>query len=91
VLAFKQTHKMGRFAPKDEQAVQLPEPVIDIRVGSRCEVETNEEDLHKRGTVRFVGPTEFGKGTWVGIEYDEPMGRNDGSYVELDQLVCELV
>jgi tubulin-folding cofactor B len=81
VLAYKQIHKMGRFAPKDEQQARPPEPVINIPVGSRCEVETSEHGLHKRGTVRFVGRTEFGKGdgTWVGIEYDEPMGRNDGS------------
>ena len=53
---------------------------MDIPVGARCEVETYEEGLHKRGTVRFVGSTEFNKtGVWVGIEYDEPMGKNDGS------------
>ena len=54
---------------------------VHIPVGARCQVESTEEDFHKRGTVRFVGPTKFGSGggIWVGIEYDEPIGKNDGS------------
>ena len=33
--------------------------------------------------MRFFGKTKFakGEGVWVGIEYDEPMGKNDGSSV----------
>ena len=52
----------------------------DLISGARCEVALSEE-LSRRGTVRFVGPTEFGAkddSIWVGVEWDEPVGKGDG-------------
>ncbi|KAK9128942.1 hypothetical protein Syun_017739 [Stephania yunnanensis] len=47
----------------------------NIQVGDRCEVEPGE----KRGIVKFVGRAEtLAPGFWVGIQYDEPLGKHDG-------------
>lgn len=47
-----------------------------IKVGDRCEVTLGG----KRGEVRYVGKIPaIAAGWWVGVQYDEPVGKNDGS------------
>jgi len=50
----------------------------NIKVGQRCEVRLANQPT-KRGAIMFVGKTHFKPGHFVGIKYDEPMGKNDGS------------
>ncbi|KAL8185021.1 UNVERIFIED_CONTAM: hypothetical protein K2H54_035006, partial [Gekko kuhli] len=45
-----------------------------LKEGEYVTVGTN-----KTGTVRYVGPTDFQEGTWIGVELDLPSGKNDGS------------
>lgn len=48
---------------------------LSLKVGDRCQVEPGD----KRGVVKYVGRAEnLGPGFWVGIQYDEPLGKHDG-------------
>jgi len=47
-----------------------------MKVGDRCEVTVGG----KRGEVKFVGRIPaIAPGFWIGVQYDEPVGKNDGS------------
>lgn len=47
----------------------------NIKVGNRCEVDPGG----KRGEVKFVGKVDtLAAGYWVGVQYDEPVGKHDG-------------
>ena len=48
---------------------------MSIKTGSRVLVK--DKDL--RGTVAYVGLTEFAAGKWIGIILDDPKGKNNGS------------
>lgn len=82
VLAYKKRNQLGRFAPSASPAPHAAPPIpSDLVPGARCQVSLSDE-LKRRGTVRFVGPTEFGPqdgSVWVGVEWDEPVGKNDGT------------
>ena len=42
------------------------------------------------GTVRFIGPTDLGIGTWVGVELDRPHRQgNNGSYNGVQYFSCK--
>lgn len=80
VREFKRRHRLGRFAPK-EDAYDYKLEAESINVGDRCLVVREDIDggLEKRASVAFVGTTSFKPGYWVGVSYDEPLGKHNGS------------
>ncbi|KAF5535772.1 tubulin specific chaperone cofactor B [Fusarium phyllophilum] len=86
VLAWKKAQKLGRFdpdAPSHEetklQALDREVATRGIAVGRRCRV--GGEDT-RRGVIQYVGEVKEipgGLGSWVGVQLDEPVGKNDGS------------
>lgn len=87
VRSFLKRNKMGKFNEEEasekaaEQKCKLEEEKLaaeTITTGSRCEVRAPGQPT-KRGTVMYVGLTDFKPGYWVGIKYDEPFGKHNGS------------
>ncbi|GCC33980.1 hypothetical protein chiPu_0012453 [Chiloscyllium punctatum] len=56
---------------------------LGLKLGDRVIVDTD-----KAGTLRFCGTTEFASGQWVGVELDEPEGKNDGSVGGISYFIC---
>lgn len=84
VKRWKQEQKLGKYNPeynaKQEQLLKRNNELAGaIKIGDRCKL-TNS-DLPRLGTVRYVGlvPEIKENVQWVGVELDEPFGKNDGS------------
>lgn len=57
-----------------------------VTIGDRCEVRPGG----KRGCVRFVGRCPgLPLGFWIGVEYDEPVGKNNGIVKGTRYFTCE--
>ena len=87
VKAFLERNRLGKYNEEEvrkkaeEQAAKDAEEertALALMLGDRCEVSVPGQP-RRRGVVRFVGKPHFKPGWWVGIHYDEPVGKNDGS------------
>ena len=92
VLAWKRRQKLGRFDPRAKSAEEVVKErrqkdeheikTKGIGIGDRCRLGSDDG---RRGVVKHIGEI-VGLGgekeagcVWIGIELDEPVGRNDGS------------
>ncbi|CAK7894848.1 tubulin-specific chaperone B [[Candida] anglica] len=84
-LKWKENNKLGRFDPqfqsiKDRNIEENLKLSSNISVGDRCR--TINIQGERRGAVKFIGKVpelDQGEQTWVGIEFDEPVGKNNGT------------
>lgn len=84
VLQWKKDHKLGRYDDRFQSAVESAyerdlQKAQSMREGDRCRIINIEGE--RRGVVKYVGAIpalDEGKGVWVGVAFDEPVGKNDG-------------
>ncbi|MBW0542750.1 hypothetical protein O181_082465 [Austropuccinia psidii MF-1] len=87
ILAFKMRNKLGRFDDSIKANKAAPKPIDEAELiakyplGSRCEITSLSTESPLRGTLRFVGRVDFNEKQpfWIGVELDEPRGKNDGA------------
>ncbi|TDH71493.1 hypothetical protein CCR75_006497 [Bremia lactucae] len=71
---------------RDASSFPGPESIVSMKVGDRCEVQPGG----RRGLVRFLGEIpEIASGYWVGVQFDEPVGKADGSVKGVFYFKCE--
>lgn len=87
VRDFLERNKLGKYNEEEQKKIAEAKraekeaeerAAKEINVGNRCEVKVAGAPV-RRATVMFVGEMEGKTGLWVGVKYDEPLGKNDGS------------
>lgn len=89
VQSYLKRNNMGKYneeemknleESKAQQLLQEKELTANFKIGDRCEVDVPGAGGKRRGAVKFIGQTHFKpEFMWVGVYYDEPLGKNDGS------------
>lgn len=87
VRSFLKRNRMGKYdeeeqqredAKRKEKEELMKQKAELCTVGARCQVSVKGCPT-RRGTVMYNGPLEGKTGIFIGVKYDEPMGKNDGS------------
>ncbi|XP_015478568.1 CAP-Gly domain-containing linker protein 4 isoform X2 [Parus major] len=59
---------------------------VKLHEGSQVLLTSSNE----MGTIRYIGPTDFAPGVWLGLELRSAKGKNDGSVGEKRYFTCRL-
>lgn len=76
VRAFKMRNKLGQYSDKSPSNEH---DAGNIKIGDRCQV-TLKNVPPRRGQVMYVGKIADKQGHFIGVRYDEPYGKNDGTF-----------
>jgi len=97
VRDFMKKNRMGKYNPEEVAQIEKEKAEAEqmekeaagkIAVADRCEVAVPGQ-VARRGEVKYIGEVHFKPGMWVGIQYDEPFGKNDGSVEEKRYFQCQ--
>lgn len=87
VKAFLEKNKLGKYNEEEmkrrveekKQEEEAEEAAArGCKVGDRCEVSVPNQPK-RRATIMYIGKTDFKEGWWIGVKYDEPLGKNNGT------------
>jgi len=59
----------------------------ELNIGDTVEIKGTDATL-RRGKVAFIGETKFAEGIWIGVVFDQPVGKNDGSVNGVKYFEC---
>ncbi|XP_071454463.1 tubulin-folding cofactor B [Hetaerina americana] len=94
--AYLEKNKLGKYNEEEMKAIEEQKKKDEaeeraageaIIAGSRCEVRVIGQPT-RRGTVMYSGTVEFKSGWWIGVKYDEPLGKNNGTVQGKTYFVC---
>lgn len=96
VRQWKKDNQLGRFNPEfvarqQELKQQNLSKSSQLTVGSRFRT-VNDPQGERRGVIRYVGPVreiDAGAGVWCGVQFDEPVGKNNGSIKGVEYFRCK--
>ncbi|XP_078085750.1 CAP-Gly domain-containing linker protein 4 isoform X7 [Mustelus asterias] len=58
---------------------------VKLQEGSQVLLSSSSE----MATIKYIGPTDFAPGVWLGLELRSPKGKNDGSVGEKRYFTCK--
>lgn len=87
VKSFLKKNKLGKYneaemAAREEARRKEIENEIELakkcNINDRCEVSVPGQPT-RRGTIKYIGEVHEKVGWWIGIQYDEPLGKHNGT------------